>query len=35
MTDEDDAPVQQQPNYGRPIAYQLPFYSRLGLRLTF
>jgi hypothetical protein len=33
--DISGAPIQQQPNYGRPVAYQLPFYSRLGLRLTF
>jgi hypothetical protein len=33
--DVSGAPLVQQPNYGRPIAYQLPFYSRLGLRLTF
>jgi hypothetical protein len=29
------APLVQQPNFGRTIAYQMPFYSRLGLRLSF
>jgi hypothetical protein len=28
-------PLTKNPNYGHAIAYQLPFYSRLGLRLTF
>jgi hypothetical protein len=29
------APITKNPNFGRPIAYQAPFYSRLGLRLMF
>ena len=33
--DISGAPVTKQPNFGRPIAYQVPFYSRLGLRLSF
>jgi hypothetical protein len=28
-------PVAKNANFGRPISYQAPFYSRLGLRLMF
>ena len=29
------SPVAKNANFGRPISYQAPFYSRLGLRLMF
>lgn len=29
------APVKVNPNFGRPLAYQLPFHARLGLRVLF
>jgi hypothetical protein len=29
------APVAVNKNFGRPISYQAPFYTRMGLRLTF
>jgi hypothetical protein len=28
-------PLQKNPNFGQPLAYQTPFNARLGLRLTF
>ena len=28
-------PITKNPNYGQPLAYQLPFSGRLGLRLLF
>jgi hypothetical protein len=28
-------PIQKNPNFGQPLAYQTPFNARLGLRLTF
>ncbi len=33
--DVTGAPLTKNPNFGQPIAYQLPFNARLGLRLTF
>jgi hypothetical protein len=29
------APLNKNPNFGRPVAYQAPFSARMGLRLTF
>jgi hypothetical protein len=31
----DGSAINKNPNYGRSIAYQAPFYTRLGLRLMF
>lgn len=28
-------PLPKNPNFGQPLAYQLPFHGRVGLRLTF
>ena len=28
-------PINKNANFGHPISYQAPFYSRLGLRLLF
>jgi hypothetical protein len=33
--DLSGAPLTKNPNFGQPIAYQMPFNARLGLRLTF
>ncbi len=33
--DVTGAPLAKNPNFGQPIAYQMPFNARLGLRLTF
>lgn len=33
--DLSGAPLNKNPNYGQPIAFQTPFNARLGLRLTF
>ena len=29
------APIEKNPNFGQPLAYQTPINARLGLRLTF
>ena len=29
------APITKNPNFGHPLAYQAPFSTRLGLRLSF
>jgi len=33
--DYSGAPLTKNPNFGQPIALQMPFNARLGLRLTF
>ncbi len=33
--DVTGAPLAKNPNFGQPIAYQMPFNARLGLRLNF